>query len=400
MTNLDALDHFFDQIPMSPADWPMHVVAAVAGERTFQRWPDFPAAATLPRGRLGHGAGEDIASAVVRAVGELIEIASCCAPGDEAMILATPAELGGGAFDPVQLSGFSAAQRLRREEWNRDMDGLDWIPPDPTDPTQPIAWIEARDLFCDDPILVPADSVLIGRREKGDPLARAVADTNGCAAGETAEAALLAALFELVERDATGRWWYGRRPAPILDAAEVPVDAAVIANLRQRGRRLWLLDITSDLAIPTIAALAADAAGRHVGAGFATRSTFFGAAQAAVRELMQMELRIAAELARSSPGPALARWFAEIEMGRAVPIGSPSRDARFRAKAQAVDLASCIDRLDAHGCRVATIDFTKAAFAVPVVRAISPDLGHWKPRLGRMRLPVGPDAVNPWLLRI
>jgi len=395
---------------MSPEDWPLQVVAALADAASIAWMPDFPPAATLVRHRLGTGAGEDLQTATIRATGELVEIASCCAWGDEAIVTAPEAGLPHPAFGPERLSGFSADQIAKRRFWNGRIKGVDWIPPQ-IDPSRPIDWLAARCLFTGRVIHVPADSVLIGRRAPGDPEACAVADTNGCAAGETQDDAWLRALFELIERDATGRWWYGQRHAPTVDPATVQIDAAIPAHLGRRGRRLVLLDLTSDLGVPTIAALAMDDTGAKVGAGFGTRANLRAAARAAVTELMMMEVRVAAAIADPGSDAALEMWFRTVRFAGDVPFDHrPGREPRVHSGTD-VDLASCAARLAAAGCRVAMLNFTRAAFGVPVARAVSPDLCHWKPRFGRARLlasesgnvfdSVGPKRRrNPQLLRI
>lgn len=376
MSQLDTLSDHFDTICLSAADWPVRVMAAVAGTSAIARWPDFPVAATLAHGRLGHGAGPHLQRAATRAVGELVEIASCCAWGDEPLVEACLADVAHAGWGPEELTGFSSAQRRNRPVWNAAMAGLDWIAP-PVGPEVPLSWMRAS-LADRTPVLVPADAVLIGRREAGDPAASAVADTSGCAAGETPEAACLSALYELIERDATGRWWYGRgplRPISDADAASGPA----VTQFAARGRHLRLFDITSDLGVPTAAALATDADGRRLAAGFATRGTLGAASTAAFTELLMMELR---HLPQSgAPGAEdEAAWFHDAPC----PAGPPPADSLVGC-----DLAACLARLTAADCRVAFLDMTRPAFGVPVVRALSPDLCHWKPRFGRSRLTAG-----------
>ena len=84
------------------------------------------------------------------------------------------------------------------------------------------------------------------------------ADSNGCAAGNTFEEAILQGLLELVERDACAIWWYNR-----LQRAEIDLDQlgdSYIRDLRAQfaamGRGLWVLDVTSDLGIPVVVAVA------------------------------------------------------------------------------------------------------------------------------------------------
>jgi ribosomal protein S12 methylthiotransferase accessory factor len=410
LSQLDTLSRYFQQIRLSPEDWPLHVVAAVAGAEALEKWPRFPPGATLAQQRLGHGGGEDVATATTRAVGELVEIASCCAWGDEVMTTARRSDLNGLSFGPGELSGFSGEQTANRDVWNTRLAGLDWIPRT-ADAATPIDWMRAECLFTGQAIFVPADCVLIGRRSAGDVAACAVADTNGCAAGQTPEDACLRALFELVERDATGRWWYGQKQALILDQAAFIIDTAIIDCLARRKRHLLLLDLTTDIGIPTVAALAMTAMGERLGVGFATRDNLQASVHAATTELMQMELRVMAAHFAQSPDTDLRRWFQEVRFEGIVPFKENPMDETPTGAGSDINLDACIERLKSAGCRVAIMNFTRPEFAVPVVRAISPDLCHWKPRFGRTRLlareeigrlggDVLMDELNPRLMRI
>ena len=75
------------------------------------------------------------------------------------------------------------------------------------------------------------------------------ADSNGCAAGNTLEEAIVQGFLELVERDSYAIWWYNRLQRPEVDLSQF--DDSYVRDLQiqlaETGRRLWVLDITSDL---------------------------------------------------------------------------------------------------------------------------------------------------------
>ena len=85
------------------------------------------------------------------------------------------------------------------------------------------------------------------------------ADSNGCAAGAVPEEAVLQGLLELIERDAVALWWYSRarRPGVDLCTSTDPYVARLQAHYRGLQRSLWVLDIRSDLGVPSFAALSA-----------------------------------------------------------------------------------------------------------------------------------------------
>jgi bacteriocin biosynthesis cyclodehydratase domain-containing protein len=83
------------------------------------------------------------------------------------------------------------------------------------------------------------------------------ADSNGCAAGNTIEEAIVQGFLELVERDAYAIWWYNRLQRPQVDLGQIddPYVRDLQNQLAETGRRLWVLDVTSDLGIPTFVAI-------------------------------------------------------------------------------------------------------------------------------------------------
>jgi ribosomal protein S12 methylthiotransferase accessory factor len=161
-----------------------------------------------------------------------------------------------------------------------------------------------------------------------------------------------------------------------------------------------------------VAAISADRRGRHIALGFATRISQSSAAEAAVCELMQMELKAMYALAHPDDASDMATWLDEVRLDGSLQFIAEAQAPK--AVSQVPELTTvdmCIDRLVRANCRVAVIDRTREEFEVPVVRAISPDLCHWKPRFGRTRLlqsdardlgrhPRCRERPNPTLLRI
>src|SRR5262249_47067088 len=81
--------------------------------------------------------------------------------------------------------------------------------------------------------------------------------SNGCAAGNTLEEAILQGFLELVERDSVALWWYNRarRPAVDLDSFGEPYFDRLQSYLRERQREFWVIDLTADLEIPVFASI-------------------------------------------------------------------------------------------------------------------------------------------------
>lgn len=129
----------------------------------------------------------------------------------------------------------------------------------------------------------------------------------GCAAGPTVAAARLAALLEVLERDAVALWWRGGRVARPIESGHEAARLAEETVLQLGGatRRVRLLDISQDPAIPVIAAVSFDASGEGFCCGTAARPDAAEAARAAVLEMAQNELAVLlAQAKRAAQGEA------------------------------------------------------------------------------------------------
>ena len=320
-----------------------------------------------------------------------------CRWADDNAVHAPREALPGEVWDRSVLLGFSARQNAERDRWNKNLLGLDWIPRNAPDPGP---WLPARDL-AGQRVWVSADAVLLDYSNRDTGVPRALADTNGAAAGATDRQAQSLALLELIERDATGRWWYGQRSRSGLDISRLSdVGKDLLQALESRGLTVRLFDITTDLCVPVVAAVCADKNASPVSVGFAAAPEFANAAMKALCEMAQMRLLF--ELKGSRLG--LSRWKDEVSLDTAplshkIP-GGP-RNTEF-------ENSRIAERLKEAGVRIAFVNRTRPEFNVPVWRAISPDLCHWKPRFGRKRLlardecDLGspPTEYNPTLLRI
>jgi ribosomal protein S12 methylthiotransferase accessory factor len=233
------------------------------------------AAASLPMASAS-GVGETPGPALRACLGEAAELlASTETPADSATL--RPTRPRHAARDPA-LTGL-----LRALPWPGGRMRTGWHPARRlTDGAE--TWLPREVIF-----RTPADA-----RAFPPPWPLSL----GCGAGPTPEHAALHGLLELAERDAATLWWRGGLPGHAI-ALEHPAQrraAGLLARLRgdRPRRRSWLLDITSDLGIATVAALSVEADGRGLCCGTAARAGGLApAAEAAVLELTQLELGLA-----------------------------------------------------------------------------------------------------------
>ncbi|WP_043337231.1 YcaO-like family protein [Belnapia moabensis] len=262
----------------------------------------------------------------------------------------------------------------------------DWLSRILPGDVSPQDWVELLRLDAPGTAWLPADLCLRRPRpEFAPPWPLSI----GCAAGPTPEAAALHALLELIERDAAALWWRGgRRGRPV--ALEDPaMDAAtsLIAQLRlgKARRRSWLLDLTTDLGVPVIAALSTGPEGKGFCCGLAARASRAGAARAAILEMAQMEMAHAVVLAKQGEaGPAalnahdralLARYHGIRAGSCALLHPEGAVDPRPDLPADpAAAMAVLTGRLGARGLPVLALDLTRPEWGLPAIRIVVPGL--------------------------
>ena len=245
---------------------PVHVATA---DHLFE--PELELPESLRRGcrRRTAGSGPTAAAARIGAVAEAVERYSGVYRESDAGPRATYAALGASAIHPNAVMGFSAAQLSDRAAWNARHPSRPTRVADPFDEDRPCAWTALRRLGSDDVRWLPTALCYYGARPEEERRA-CLADSNGCAAGETFDAAVVRAFLELVERDAVGIWWYNRVRRSGVDLGSVPDPFvhAVAAHYARIDRTLRVLDITTDLDVPVFAALSSDADGGRLTIGF------------------------------------------------------------------------------------------------------------------------------------
>lgn len=125
-----------------------------------------------------------------------------------------------------------------------------------------IAWCLGYDLFRGERVWVPANAVYHPYFPDGDMQIFRY-HTNGIAAGNTMEEAILHALLELVERDAWSIFEFREKGVPDIEVSEGTVCWNLIQKFKEGGVEIHLKDLTHDLGIPTIGAAADDVATKN-----------------------------------------------------------------------------------------------------------------------------------------
>ena len=375
------------------------------------------------RGMSG-GKGSTHIQAMVSGLCEALERYSGLYTGEEYTVRGRYRDLAPRAIHPNDCMGFSEEQFRGREEWNRSQPPSRCVVvPRPFDPHQEIEWAPVWSLGREEERLLPAAYCYYGHPDFEGRWC--IPDSNGCAAGNALEEAILQGFMELVERDAVALWWYNqvRRPAVDLDSFGLPYIDRVRAYYDSLGRSLCVLDLTSDLGIATLACVSARASGptEDVLLGFGAHFDPQVALLRAITEVNQFLPSVSHSRADGSTiylfGDELARgWWSAARIGE-LPYLSPDPGRPARRKADfddpstddlASDVRLCVERAGQRGLDVLVQDQTRPDIGLSVVRVVVPGLCHFWRRLGFRRLydvpvemgwldkPLAPEQLNPY----
>lgn len=357
----------------------------------------------------------------VSALCEAIERHSAYFHGDEERVVASYAELGGQAVHPNECMLFDERQFAARATWNPAHSSFQHVC-EPFDENARTTWTPVWSLTTREHRLLPTGMLYFDVPAEHGGGGAFAADSNGNAAGASLEDALLQGLLELVERDAVALWWYNRTQAPGVDLdsfADRWVDElrGVYADLR---RDVWVLDVSSDVGIPVMAAFSrrTDSACEDIMFGFGAHPDPH---IALVRALTEMNQLMPAVVAAGEGGdydwsdPDAVHWWqtatwAGMPYLRPDPA-TPARTAgnfRYTPTDDLCDDVTAIQqRLEELGLDVMVLDQTRPDVGLPVVKAIVPGMrGFWARfapgrlydapvRMGRLSRPTQYENLNP-----
>ena len=346
--------------------------------------------AGLSGGSFGKGSTAEQGEA--SALMEAIERYSGIFQGDEIRTTRRFADFAAGeAIHPNDVLLFSEAQYRRHQERSDD----DEVTPTPApfDPSAQIEWSPVWSLRHERFKYLPSSLLYFFYRGGGY---QHHADSNGCAAGNTLEEAIVQGFLELVERDAYAIWWYNRLQRPQVDLGQF-ADSYIHDlehQLAETGRRLWVLDITSDLGIPafvTIAHWMKDGqefidfgSGAHFDARIAVLR-----AMTELNQFLSIGLMGARAQVPSSEGSSESAFRLQ-EHPYLTPSGTsamrPEPGAKFGRLEAGKQVSACVEIAKRAGLDFLVLDQTRPDIEVPVVRVIVPGLRHFYRRFAPGRL--------------
>jgi bacteriocin biosynthesis cyclodehydratase domain-containing protein len=221
-------------------------------------------------------------------------------------------------------------------------------------------------------------------------------DSNGCAAGNTIEEAIVQGFLELVERDAYAIWWYNR-----LRRAEVDLDhfndsyvRDLQTQLAETGRKLWVLDVTSDLGIPTYVAILHWMQDGKENIEFGS-GAHFDPRIAMLRTLTELNQFLSIGLMGGGTGEKSSLDRVTPLRLADYPFLTPNSDPAVQPDTGSAygpldntreQVNACVDIARRAGLDFLVLNQTRPDVEVPVVRVIVPGLRHFYRRFGPGRL--------------
>ena len=369
------------------------------------------------------GKGSTREQSEVSALCEAVERTSGALAGDEIRTRRRFRDFAGEeeAIHPNEVQLFSDSQLDNRESINAKGHPYNVVPPR-LDPDAAIDWTPVWSLTERRHRHLPTSMLYSMPAEERGP-ADLIADSNGCAAGNTLEEAILQGFYELAERDAFAIWWYNRLRVPAVDLSGFDDDYLASASdyYARYERDLWMLDVTSDIGIPAFVALSRrpDAPTEDIIYGAGAHADPRIAALRALCELNQCLTwlpRPGKAAGRPTIDDPLALWWWKtarladcpwLAPAAGEPLRAASRYPMIESTDTRDDVEDCRARVEARGMEFLVLDQTRPDIGMPVARVIVPGMRHFWARFAPGRLydvpvsmdlrerPLGEADLNP-----
>ncbi len=346
------------------------------------------------------GKGKTDTQARASAICEAIERYSGVFQGYEIRHKDSYKNLGKAAIHPNTCMNFSESQYQNRHKFNQKP--LFYLRvPDPFDEEREIEWTPVWSLTHQEFKYLPTAYCYFSYPRSPNPFCWA--DSNGAAAGNTKEEAILQGFMELVERDSVALWWYNRvqRPAVDLDSFNEPYFQAVKDYYRSINREIWVLDITADLNIPAFVAIS-KRTDREIEDIIFGCGAHFDPKIAILRAVTEANQILPAVFTVAPDGSTQYKFEDEIglEWWKTATLENQPYlvpDTRVKPKVYSDypqmwsddlrdDVMTCVKIAEKQGMETLVLDQTRPDIGLNVVKVFVPGMRHFWQRLGAGRL--------------
>ncbi len=306
-----------------------------------------------------NGKGATPAEAKVSAMMEGLERYSA-EVRDRELLIARFSELGNHAINPKEL-----------------------ILPYDADSEAEIPWVMGWDVLNDEEILVPANAVFHPLSSEFKRLFRT--NTSGLASGNEKEEAIFHGLAEVIERDAWALVEASRNTGPIITGINNGLARSLLEKFRRANVEVYLRDITSDINVPTCAAISDDLQLRDPTLLTTGMGTHTCAEIAVIRALTEVAQSRLTQIHGAREDATQADFRKQIGYERTKRINkhwfeiSASKQYGDMDSFDSDDFLTDINYMmkkieDAGMDRIIVVDLTREEIEMPVVRVIVPGL--------------------------
>jgi len=376
--------------------------------------------------RSGNGGkGKTWAQAKAGALCEAVERYSLAYHDDEPYIIGSLKELKGDGIHPNTCMNYSETQYRNRETLNGDCSKFYSLVPMPFDESLKMHWTPVYSLNKETFKYLPSCFCYAQYPAEDELNLFSYPDSNGSAAGNSLEEAILQGFLELVERDSVALWWYNmlRMPEVDLPGFNDPYFFRLIEYYKSINRSLYVLDLTADLGIPAFGAIShrLDGGRENIVFGFGAHVDARIAIERALVELNQI-LPIAnvtdADRARGkylTQDKNFVDWLNTAAMENR-PYLVPRESTPKKRASDYPSLCTpniydsvmfCLNTAAEHGLETFVLDLTREDVGLPVVKVIVPGMRHFWSRLapgrlyevpvkmGLLKKPLNEEDLNP-----
>lgn len=347
------------------------------------------------------GKGKTEIQAKSGALCEALERYSGLFQGYETRYKGTYQGIGPDAIHPNACMNFSEEQYRTREEWNASCGSKFNMVYEPFDEEAEIEWTPVWSLTHKKFKYLPTAFCYYDYPDYPNTVCGT--DSNGCAAGNTIEEAILQGFMELVERDAIALWWYNmvRRPAVDLESFDEPYCQGLQEYYKTINREFWVLDVTSDFNIPVFAAISrrTDKPAEDIIFGFGAH---FDAQIAMLRAVTEMNQILPSVLSVAPDGSVqynaseeLATHWWKTATIENQPYLRPEPNAVTKRYCDYPNLATddlkedvniCMQLVEKQNMEMLVVDQSRPDLGLNVVKVIVPGMRHFWNRLAPGRL--------------
>ncbi|KZS39008.1 hypothetical protein AWE51_10600 [Aquimarina aggregata] len=322
---------------------------------------------------------------------------------------------------PNQCMLYSNAQYQDRERINNESTKFYSLIPIAFDTDEVMDWTPVYSLTHKEFKFLPSCYCYAQYPAKDEKRLYAYPDSNGCAAGNTIEEAILQGFLELVERDAAAIWWYNRiqYPEVALETAGNEYVNKMMRYYKDINRSLYVLDITTDLEIPVFVAISHSikedekdkvlyAFGAHVDANIAL--------ERAIIELNQLlPVVINDKKDYLTTDKVFIDWLNNATLKDntyLIPLDKEKKNmqadyAKLCPATVYDSLQFCIEKAKKQGLETLALDLTQPDIGLSVAKVIVPGLRHfWRRtapgrlydvpvKMGKFKEPLTEEELNP-----